>query len=119
MKKQIIILIMAVVLIIAGLSGCLGGDDEGMSELQNFVGTWKPGTLPDGRLITFFSNGTGVYLGILSEWKLEYGKLKIFLENGETPLTFDYKFLDDNQILELTNVDTKPPHVEDFIKLET
>jgi len=103
MKKQIIILTITVLLIVVGLSGCFGSDNENIKELNKFVGTWEHGSLQDGPIIIFYSNGTCIYIRDHAEWQIKNGKLVIDLLYRERILTLDYEFLDDNQILILTD----------------
>ena len=114
MKKQIIILAIAILLIAVGFTGCFDSENESIKELKKFVGQWRHGTLQNVGTITFFSNGTGIYLYDFAEWKIENGKLIIDILYREEILKFDYEFLDD-QTLILTNVDTG--HVDDYKKI--
>jgi len=105
MKKQIIIIGIAILLNVVGLSGCFNSDNSN-SELNKFVGTWKHGTLQDGGNIKFLSNGKCTYYNISGKWEIKDGKLVIDLTDRD--MTFDYNFLydqNDNQILELKEVE--------------
>ena len=115
MKKQIVILAIALILIVVTLTGCFDGSNESTKELKKFVGTWKPGTLPNGRSITFFSNGSSIYFNDLAEWKLENNRLVIELTYRDMSLTFDYEFLDNDQTLILTDINTDL--IEDYKKI--
>lgn len=115
MKKQIVIFAIVILLIAVGFTGCFDSENESIKELKKFVGRWKHGTLPSVGTITFFSNGTCFYLYDFAEWKIENGKLLIDLLYMDRTLKFDYEFLDDDQILILTNVDTG--HIDDYKKL--
>lgn len=111
MKKQIIILGIIILFIAVGLTGCFDSDNK---ELKKFVGAWRYGTSPLSGSLTFFSNGTGIYKIDYAEWKIENGRLVIFLPKRDETLKFDYEFLDDDQTLILTDDTGKP---DDYKKL--
>ena len=107
MKKQIVILGIAILFIVVGFCGCFSNDSK--SEENKFVGTWNHGTLPTGRPIIFTSDGNCNYLGDQAKWELKNGKLVVNLTDINNELIFDYEFLEDNQLLILTNLDTGQP----------
>jgi len=111
MKKQIVILGIAILLIVVGLSGCFNSDN---SELNKFIGKWKHGTIQDDIIIEFLSNGKGIYQGNSVEWEIKDGKLVVDFTDRDIILTFDYEFLNNNQILILTELETG--QVDDYIK---
>jgi hypothetical protein len=112
MKQQIIILVISIVLITLGFSGCFGNDNN--DELNKFVGTWNHGTMPTGRPLIFTADGNCDYLGDQGRWELKNEKLVVNLTDYNFELIFDYKFLDNNTILELTNIETE--QIDDYIK---
>jgi hypothetical protein len=104
MQKKIMILGIAILFIVVGFCGCFGNDSK--SEENKFVGTWIPGTLTEGRSIIFSSNGNCDYLGDQAKWEIKDGKLVVNLTAINNELIFDYKFLDDNKTLELTELES-------------
>jgi hypothetical protein len=111
MKKHIVILGIIILFIVIGLTGCFESDNK---ELEKFVGAWKYGTSPNSGSLTFFSNGTGIYKIDYAEWKIENGKLIIFLPKRDETFKFDYEFLDDNQTLILTDDNDQ---IDDYRKI--
>ena len=100
MKKHVVVLGIITLLIVVGLTGC---SDNGNKELKKFVGFWRFGTSPNSGTLTFYSNGTGIFIKDYAEWKIENGKLVVYLPYRDQTLRYDYEFLDDNQILILTD----------------
>ena len=115
MKKQIVVSGIAILFIVVGLSGCFDNDNSN-SELNKFVGTWKHGTIPNGPTIRFSSSGECFYIRDNAEWEIKNGKLVVDFTDveGDVTLTFDYEFLDDNQVLILTDVETG--QIDDYKK---
>jgi len=105
MKKMLIIFGMAVLFIVVGLTGCFdsNNDNERNSELDRFVGTWI-GAAPNEITFTFFYDGTGNYSGSPTEWKIKDGKLEIYWLDREITQIYDFEFLENNEILTLTEV---------------
>lgn len=103
MKNNIVIIGILIILTFVGFSGCFG--EESNSELNKFIGTWKHGTLKDGGTIIFYSDGNCNYNFDSAKWELKNNKLIINLTDLRITLTFNYTFLDNNQILELVNVE--------------
>ena len=117
MKKQLIILGITILIIFSLFCGCTSnGNNNSMldSESKKFVGTWKHGTLPSGIFIIFSSNGNCEYLGEQAKWELKNEKLEISYTKIENELIFDYEFLDNDQILILTEIATG--QVDDYRK---
>ena len=112
MKKQIVIISIVVLFIFLGISGCFGNDSD--SELNKFVGTWIHGTMSSGRPIIFSSNGNCDYLGDPAKWEIKNEKLIVDFTDIQNTLTFDYEFLEDNQVLILTEIATG--QVDDYRK---
>jgi hypothetical protein len=118
-KNEIIIIGILITLIISIFSGCTNNTNNNSNlsdESQKFVGTWKHGTLPNVLPITFSANGYCDYLGEEANWKINNDKLVIYFINSDTELILDYLFLDNNQILELTNNNIEPPQIDDYKK---
>ncbi len=111
MKKQIVFLGVAILLIVVGLSGCFKSDN---SELNKFVGKWKHASIQNGVIIEFLSSGKGFYHGESVEWEIKDEKLVVDLIDRNNTLTFDYEFLNNNQILILTEIESG--HVDDYKK---
>jgi hypothetical protein len=118
MKKQIIVIGIFFLFIFTFFCGCnnnINNNSDPSNESQKFIGTWEHGTLQNVRII-FSKNGNCNYQGQEAKWEIKEEKLEINLTNGGITLTFDYNFLDNNQILELINVDTDPPQVDNYRK---
>ena len=108
MKKQLIILGVAVLLICIGLSGCFG-ETESKNLDKRFIGTWKSATLQRQRTFIFYSDGTGRFMEDSTEWEMKDGKLFVYFPVLEFNITYDFEFIQDNQdneILILTDVVT-------------
>lgn len=97
---------------IVGLCGCFGNDSN--SEFNKFIGAWKHGTLPNSGILIFYSNGSCIYRFDTAEWEVKNKQLIIDFPNSNVTFKFNYKFLDNNQILELENVETSK--IEDYKK---
>jgi len=118
MKKQIVIIGIFFLFIFTFLCGCNNNTNNNSNpsdDSQKFIGTWQHGTLQNVRII-FSKNGNCDYHGQVAKWEIKEGKLEIYTTGEELTLTFDYNFLDNNQILELINVDTDPPLVDNYMK---
>ncbi|KYK22802.1 hypothetical protein AYK24_08285 [Thermoplasmatales archaeon SG8-52-4] len=113
MKRQIVILVLAILFILTIFSGCFGNNND---EENKFIGTWKHGTIPTSRPIIFSKNSNCDYLGDQATWELKNGKLVVNLIDLNDELIFDYEFLDNNKILILTNTGTDPPQINDYVK---
>jgi len=112
MKRQIVILVLAILFVLTIFTGCFGNNND---EENKFIGTWKHGTIPASRPIIFSKNGICDYKGDQATWELKNGKLVVNLTNNNE-IIFDYEFLDNNQILILTDTGTDPPQVDDYKK---
>jgi hypothetical protein len=102
MKKQIVILGIIFLIIFTGLSGCIG--NESNSEKDKFLGTWYQGSVSSKLLLIFYSNGDCNFLGDQATWEIKNKNLIVNFTNIQNELIFDYVFLDDGNILELTEV---------------
>ena len=106
MKKQSVILGIAVLLICIGLSGC----NEQSSEENKFLGTWIDNT---GEITIFHEDGTTTsILDDLQEtgtWKLENDRLIITFLG--LILTFDYSFSNNDKTLTITNIEFNKTYV--------
>ena len=100
MKKQLVIIGIAVILITVGLSGCNEENNTLNPEKSKFVGTWQNST---SMVIDLFSDGTCTYLSINGTWDLKDGILGFELSTGSI-IHYRYKFSNNNRTLTLTNV---------------
>ena len=116
MKKQFLLFGISIFVIFILFCGCLSenNNSDSSNELKKFLGTWKHGTSPNIRPITFSSNGNCNFQGEEAKWEIENSKLFINFLNLENNLIFDYEFQDNNQILFLSNNQTG--QVYDYIK---
>lgn len=104
MQKQII-LIIAIILIVVGLSGCIISDDISNplhGRDNRFEGTWKLEDQSSGT-ITFFSDGTGTMGGFLITWDIKDDLLVMNYFEGMTA-TSDYSFSNNDNTLTLIDV---------------
>ena len=109
MKKPLIILGVAVLLICVGLSGCFESDNESSNVLDKFVGKWTSATLLLEETITFYSDGTGINNSGPIEWEIKDDQLVIYWHDRRHTAIYDYEFLKDKKygdILILSDVDT-------------
>ena len=109
MKKIVfpIFLGLTFILIIVGLSGCLGSVEE-IAEIDKFVGIWNRQAaelwheLAEIPTITFFSNRTfTTNKNTSGTYKLEEEKLVLTFDDGSRTLLFSYQFSDANKKLYL------------------
>ena len=100
MKKQLVIIGIAVILITVGLSGCNEENNTLNPEKNKFVGTWQNST---SMVIDLFSDETCTYLSINGIWDLKDGILGFELSTGSI-IHYRYKFSNNNRTLTLTNV---------------
>ena len=110
MKKELLIAALIVVLLIVGLSGCIGetdnkktensSTDELSTEESRFVGTWES----IGWTITFFSDGKYTSGADLKVWELKDGKLLLYTNYPESAATFDFVFSDNDTMLTLISL---------------
>jgi len=94
MRKQMIIFGISIIFIVLLFSGCFGNDSE--KEFNKFIGTWKHGTLLEGGIIKFFSNGNLEYKQDIGEWKIKDGVLTIYLYKPYGTQSFDYRLMHDS-----------------------
>lgn len=96
MQKQIAVVLIAILFIIVGLSGCNEyADDKG-----KIIGTWRGkggGSLTVA--YSFFSDGTCSWGSLAGTWDIKDGKIVMTLMNGEMSKSLNYKFTDDPDIL--------------------
>ena len=98
----------AITLIIIGLTGCFESKNEGINDIDKFVGTWSQHAsdpwfeLSEVNTITFTSERTfSTDLGSSGTYELRE-KLLILTFNGEgQTLSFNYEFSEENQKLSL------------------
>ena len=109
MKKHLIILSVALLLICVGLSGC-NENNPLASEESRFVGTWQGtsvimGTSGGNAAITFLSDGTfSLSLSMMpgsGTWDIKDNKLVLTGAGGI--LTFSYVFSSSDKALTLTS----------------
>ena len=101
MKKHLIVIGTAVLLLAVWLNGC-NEINTSPSEEDRFVGTWKN---EDGRTIVFFANGTGSDSTFGSvHWKIKDNLLVRELDNTIYTLEEEYKFSDNDKTLTLANM---------------
>ncbi len=96
MKKHLIVIRTAVLLLAVGLSGCISDNDKFVGKWENSIGFV---------LYTFYDNGK--YEGTVTEgtYKIENGKLICESDGGHT-VSYHYTFSDDNNILILEGIGT-------------
>jgi len=104
MKKHLIVIGTAVLLLAVGLSGCnelsnpLTGNDD-----SRFVGTWKT---ENGGVVIFFSDGTGSQTSMSFQWEIKDNKLVWGWEISQgISIVYDYQFSDNDTTLTLTTTD--------------
>jgi len=97
MKQQLIILIVAVLLIVVGLSGCSENRDS------RFVGTWKYANYLIDLFPTmkFFSDGTGFVGDVSITWEVDSDDMLVIRGDGK-PRIYYYSFSNDGKELTLT-----------------
>ena len=109
MNKHLVVLGMAVLLLIVGLSGC---EQVGIqSEENRFAGTWKTDSLYD--TLTLRSEGTCKKFTYDGTWSIKDGKFTLIYTARTNPQTYiyEYSFSNNNNTLTLTNIDTGTPLV--------
>jgi hypothetical protein len=109
MKKELLIVGIAVLLICIGLSGC--NENKSKNELDKFLGTWAS-VADENYTITFYSNGTFVRGEYVSgTYNITDGRVVldtvdntpgVHPDNREFIATFDYVFSDSGKTLTLT-----------------
>ena len=113
MKKEIILIIIILFILIVGLSGCYEIGNKLDAERNKFVGTWIReyedvyGIHNDTMIL--FSDGTasltsGLVSGISAEWELKDGKFTLITLNGEMTTVYNYTFSNNEQTLTTSQV---------------
>jgi hypothetical protein len=116
-KNKLIIFGILIILIFSIFCGCTNNSNNNSDlsdESQKFVGTWRHGTLSGILPLIFNSNGDCNYQGEVARWKIDNDKLVVNFVNIEDESTFDYEFLDNDQVLILT--ETLSGQVDDYKK---
>jgi uncharacterized protein YxeA len=104
MKKQLMILIIVLFIIVISVSGCTNEGDNQADIEQTLLGTWKDSN-SFYQSYTFFSNGTCTINGALAgTYQLNGENLTITYPGGGKE-TFGLLLTNENT-LRLTNVDT-------------
>ena len=109
MKKQILLIGFASILIFVLLSGCNQPQRTLTPEESKFVGTWVTDdeTAREilGEQLTFFSNGTATFSSHFSgTFQVNEGNyliVQITADGSQTQHSFDYEFSDNNTTLRL------------------
>ena len=96
MKKKLVIIGIAVLLICVGLSGCNEKNNHLTDDESRFVGTWREG---DYNQLIFFSNGTGSFNDFLTTWEIKDGKLVVYLPDLGGNLTSEYIFSNNDKTI--------------------
>jgi len=110
MKKSVLPIFIGItlILLIAGLSGCFGTEEESINEIDKFVGIWNlygsdlwhelsgivSINFSSDRNFTTDINTNGTY-------ELKEGKLVLTMSDEERTLSFSYQFSDGDQRLTL------------------
>jgi len=111
MQKNLLMIVITLVLISGGLSGCNEADTV---TTDNFVGTWKISGVNYTEIYTFSSDGSylmtnpGTNESLQGTWELKEGKfiMRVEWEEHFADYIFDYSFSNNNTILTLTEVST-------------
>ena len=99
MNKNLIILGIAILLLVVGLSGCNGIGEN--SELNRFVGKWKSNDIPT---VMMFNSDRSCNIGaVRGMYKLEHDSLVIDLDQGVS-IIYEYQFSNNNNTLTLTEM---------------
>ena len=100
MNKNPVVAVVAVLLLIVGLSGCIDSDNENnSSHPEKFVGTWVYKEIPSIQF-TLFEDGECSYIAQAGTWEVKEGKL--IIDRAQNRLVFSYTFSNNNQTLILT-----------------
>lgn len=111
MNKHQIIILVAVLLVVVGLSGCIDTESDTSKEKElnteesKFVGTWITNVSGMSFNLTsvFFSDGTGsTHFGEMT-WEIKDGKLVIHTP-GVTTEVYEYLFTDNETKIHLTHL---------------
>ena len=107
MKKEFVIIGLTLIFLFTVFTGCFGNDID--EEEKKFVGTWNRGTGPTGRPLIFTAAGNCDYHGEQARWELRDEKLVVNLTEFNNEIIFEYEFLDNDQLLILTDIETEIP----------
>ena len=129
-RKQLVIIVIVVLLICVGLSGCDQISNVFLTDEERLVGTWDSdeGIWFDAPTsIVFSSNGTfkvDVNLGIplpidlglsKGKWDMNDGILTMEIVDLIPPSNYTYQFSDDSKTLNITDIDSSYSYM--FTKL--
>jgi len=129
-RKQLIIIVIFVLLICVGLSGCDQISNVFLTDEERLIGTWDSdeGIWFDApTMIVFSSNGTfkvDVNLGIplpidlglsKGKWDMNDGILTMEIVDLIPPSNYTYQFSDDSKMLNITDIDSSYSYM--FTKL--
>ena len=129
-RKQLIIIVIFVLLICVGLSGCDQISNVFLTDEERLIGTWDSdeGIWFDApTMIVFSSNGTfkvDVNLGIplpidlglsKGKWNMNDGILTMEIVDLIPPSNYTYQFSDDSKMLNITDIDSSYSYM--FTKL--
>jgi hypothetical protein len=115
MKKQIILTIVLLIFLIINICGC--NDNTSDSDVEKIMGTWMfTYEFEDSNIIAIYyfladeefsitTSYKAEQFTVIGTWKILDNKLVINAE-GAT-VTYDYRFLNNNQTLEITDEDGK------------
>ena len=111
MNKKIKLLIITVLFVCAGLTGCFEGNNE-INEVNRFVGSWEFRDVnPEmffGEYVTFFSNSTVLINNTIEgTYEIKDGDLVIKTLDGSMRYVYEYSFTYYDRILKLK----KPPGI--------
>jgi hypothetical protein len=124
MKKQLIIVLIGLLLVVVGLSGCLSQDEnKAMSNPDMFVGKWirQEPPISEEYNFTLFANGTCDRMpwhSFSGTWGVE-DNLLIFtavVDNTIYTYRYDYSFTNNSKTLSLNALDFPTASTLVFIK---
>lgn len=98
MKKHLIVIGTAVLLLVVGLSGC--NEIGGNSELDRFVGKWKGGFSP----LLFYKDRTCNIGSLTGNYRIEEGTLVVDLDIEKMSVLYEYEFSNNDNTLTLTEL---------------
>ena len=102
MNKHLFVFGLVLLLLCVGLSGCTDSVTN-IGRDSRFTGTWQHEEY-SYIYYTFFSDGTGSYSGASTTWDLKDGKLVITMNSGQTTVTYNYTFSNNDNTLTLNDV---------------
>jgi len=106
MKKKLVIIGIAVLLICVGLSGCNEENNHLAGDESKFVGTWRES---DYNQLIFYSNGTGLFNNFLTTWEIKDGRIILYLSDVQGNLTSNYAFSNNDNTLTLFDTGSGDP----------